>query len=133
METINTTKHISDNITNITDNSNFKKRIVIEREKQTGLVLTNGRQVKKALQFFKQVVVIHVLLQVGVADPSLVPIRPALVLMDAQILAEQDGLAAVRALTLSSMPPGFSREPQLSKMSLGFGVLLSSSFRSAGK
>ena len=32
METINTTKHISNNITNITDNSNFKKRIVIERE-----------------------------------------------------------------------------------------------------
>ena len=106
--------------------------MLIEREKQTGLELTNGRQVKKALQFFKQVVVIHVLLQVGVADPFLVPIRPALVLMDAQILAEQDGLAAVRALTLSSMPPGFSREPQLSKMSLGFGVLLSSSFRSAG-
>ena len=50
----------------------------------------------------------------------------------AQTLAEQDGLAAVRALTLSSMPPGFSRESQLSKMSLGFGVLLSSSFRSAG-
>ena len=48
-----------------------------------------------ALQFFKQVVVIHVLLQVGVADPSLVPIRPALVLMDAQILAEQDGLAVL--------------------------------------
>lgn len=54
--------------------------MLIEREKQTGLVLTNGRQVKKALQFFKQVVVIHVLLQVGVADPSLVPIRPALVM-----------------------------------------------------